>query len=225
MAPSFSSSSFVFTDFNNDTGFDSAWYVCNSKIPFYTIDCHNYNNLLGYLKVCYIGLLFSTYTFVGYEAAGTCAEETVDSSNAAPKGIVYNVILSFFAGGVLILAILYGCNEDITSILENDDGTVNLFSLIFYKKSEGVIFIVMLLFLGTFLMSFTCITVASRIVFAMVRDGAIPYSKYFYYINPERKSPDRIIALLFVLEAILCLLPLVSESAFTAINQLNTICL
>ena len=194
MAPSYSSSSFVFTDFNNETGFDSAWYVC------------------------YIGLLFSTYTFIGYEAAGTCAEETVDSSNAAPKGIVYNVILSFFSGGFLILAILYGCNEDITAILQDDDGTVNLFSMIFYKKSEGVIFMVMLLFMGTFLMSFTCITVASRIAFAMVRDGAIPYSRYFYYINPSRKSPDRIIALLFVLEATLCLLPLVSESAFTAIN-------
>ena len=131
---------------------------------------------------------------------------------------MYNVILSFFLGAILILAILYGCNEEISSIMNDDDGTINLFSLIFTKKSKGVIFMVMLLFMGTFLNSFTCITVASRIVFAMVRDGAIPYSRYFYYINPSRKSPDRIIALLFVLEATLCLLPLVSESAFTTIT-------
>ena len=60
MAPSFSDSSFVFTDYNNETGFESGWYVC------------------------FIGLLFSTYSFIGYEAAGTCAEETVDSSKVAP---------------------------------------------------------------------------------------------------------------------------------------------
>ena len=171
-------------------------------------------------------MLFSTYSFVGYEAAGTCAEETIDSTKAAPKGIVYNVLLSFLTGTLLLLAVLYGCNENIDFILNGSgDATVNLFSLIFDSKSKGVIFMIMLLFMATFLNSFTCITVASRIVFAMVRDGAIPYSRYFYKIDPSRKSPDRIIVLLFILESLLCLLPLVSAEAFTAINQLATICL
>ena len=202
MAPSLSSTSFVFTEFYNGTGFESTWYVC------------------------YIGMLFSTYTFIGYEAAGTCAEETTDATTSAPKGIVYNVIASFFFGFISIVAVLYGCQEDIDYILNGDgDATVNLFSLIFNRKSKGVIFMVMLIFMSTFLNSFTCITVASRIVFAMVRDGAIPYSRYFYYINPSRKSPDRIIVLLFLLESLLCLLPLISYTAFTAINQLATICL
>lgn len=202
MAPSFSSTEWVFTDYYNGTGFSSNWYVW------------------------YIGLLFSTYSFVGYEAAGTCAEETVESTKAAPRGIFYNVVISFVCGTMLLLAILYSCNENIEFILNGSgDATVNLFSLIFDSKSKGVIFMVMLLFMSTFLNSFTCITVASRIVFAMVRDGAIPYSRYFYNINPSRKSPDRIIFLLFILESLLCCLPLLSEEAFTAINQLATSCL
>jgi amino acid transporter len=52
VSPTLSSTSFVLTKFNNETGFDSSYYVAM------------------------IGLLASLYAFAGYEAAGTMAEET-----------------------------------------------------------------------------------------------------------------------------------------------------
>jgi len=53
-------------------------------------------------------------------------------------------------------------------------------------------------------------TVTSRIGFAMARDGAFPESSILYKINSKTKTPDRIIFLVFVMDVLLCLLPLIS---------------
>ncbi len=52
ISPSLSSTEFVATKYNNETGFNHDWYVL------------------------VIGLLASLYAFAGYEAAATMAEET-----------------------------------------------------------------------------------------------------------------------------------------------------
>jgi amino acid transporter len=66
-------------------------------------------------------------------------------------------------------------------------------------------------------------TVTSRIGFAMARDGAFPFSKHLYKINPKTKTPDRVILLVFVWDVLLCLLPLINTTAFAAITSITTI--
>ncbi len=55
-----SSHEFVWSDYNNATGFDSVLYVC------------------------IIGSLMSMYGISGYESGATMAEETAHASKAAP---------------------------------------------------------------------------------------------------------------------------------------------
>jgi amino acid transporter len=79
-----------------------------------------------------------------------------------------------------------------------------------------------LLLVNVFCAGFSSMTVTSRIGFAMARDGAFPYSKFLHSVN-KSQQPDRLIALTFVVDVLLCLLPLISQTAFEAITGIAAI--
>ena len=66
-------------------------------------------------------------------------------------------------------------------------------------------------------------TVTTRITYALVRDRALPGSHWMNKLNPETHNPDRVLLVVLVLDAVLCLLPLFSTTAFGAITQITTI--
>lgn len=80
-----------------------------------------------------------------------------------------------------------------------------------------------LLLINVFFAGFSSLTVTSRIGFAMARDGAFPCSNKLKYVHPKNKSPVSMIVLVFILDALFCLLPLISETAFDAITSITTI--
>jgi amino acid transporter len=204
-SPKLASSSFVFTDFNNATGFSS--------------------DTIGTLYVCSIGLLTAGFSFAGYESAATMAEETQNPNRAAPMGVMYTISISGSVGFLALLAILYGSQENINYVLNGPcNPTQNLFALVFSGNVIGVGIITGLICLTLFTTGFFNVTVASRIAYSMSRDGAFPYSNYFKELNPTTKSPVRIIILITILNLTLTLLPLVSTTAFTAITQISTSC-
>ncbi len=72
------SADFVFTQFNNDTGFSNGLYVMA------------------------LGLLLAQYTFCGYDASSHLSEETTQAQISAPKGIVRSIWVSWIAGFILL---------------------------------------------------------------------------------------------------------------------------
>jgi amino acid transporter len=66
-------------------------------------------------------------------------------------------------------------------------------------------------------------TVTSRIGFAMARDRAFPYSQLIHRVNKKTKAPDAAILVVFILDVLLCLLPLISQTAFEAITGVAAI--
>lgn len=80
-----------------------------------------------------------------------------------------------------------------------------------------------LLLINCFFAGFASLTVTTRIGFAMARDGAFPGSKKLAYIWPRTKSPVGMIILVFILDALFCLLPLINSTAFAAITSICTI--
>ena len=83
-SPQLATSDFVFTEYINRTSFESPLYV----------SC--------------LGLLTSLYALSGYEGAAVLAEETKNPHEAAPRGVFYTVVVSFLAGLVTMISILYG---------------------------------------------------------------------------------------------------------------------
>jgi len=80
---------FVWTKFNNDTGFDSVVYVCM------------------------IGTLMPMFGISGYESGATMAEETSHATKSAPMGMINAIITSIAVGFIFILGLLYACGNNI----------------------------------------------------------------------------------------------------------------
>jgi len=80
-----------------------------------------------------------------------------------------------------------------------------------------------LLLVNVFCAGFSSMTVTSRIGFAMARDRAFPFSKVLHRVNPTTKAPDTMIALVFAMDVLLCLIPLISSTAFEAIAGISAI--
>jgi amino acid transporter len=81
----------------------------------------------------------------------------------------------------------------------------------------------LLLLVNVFCAGFSSMTVTTRIGFAMARDRAFPYSKQLHRVNAITKAPDALIAVTFFLDVLLCLLPLISQTAFEAITGIAAI--
>src|SRR6185312_13208420 len=102
---------------------------------------------------------------------------------------------------------------------------VNVFAIAFTDENgnmnrAGALAMTALLIVNLFFAGFSSMTVTSRIGFAMVRDGALPFSSTFYTVNKKFMTPVRVIFLVFFLDVLLCLLPLVSKTAFSAITSI-----
>lgn len=105
---------------------------------------------------------------------------------------------------------------------------INIFILCFTSDNgdvnfNGVSIITAALIVNICLAGFSSFTVATRICYAMARDGALPASKFLSYLSEKNVSPDRIITVVFIFDSLLCLLPLVSTTAFIAMTSITTI--
>ena len=211
-SPQLSDHDFVFTTYNNGTGFpdNGGWSIT-------------------YISL--VGVLMSLYGLSGYESGATMSEETSNASIAAPRGMVEAVIASAVTGMVFILGLLYACQGDIERVLSGptDQAVVNIFTMTFSDHQNtqgshtGALILTFVLGLNIFLAGFSHMTVTTRITYALVRDKALPGSDWMNKLNHETKNPDRVLVVVLILDAALCLLPLISTTAFTAITQITTI--
>jgi amino acid transporter len=79
------------------------------------------------------------------------------------------------------------------------------------------------LIINLFFAGISSLTVTSRIAFAMARDGAFPYSESLRVVWPVTKSPVRTVLLVFVVDALLLLLPLATTVALSAVLAITVI--
>lgn len=201
-APSFQSASFVFTNFQNqlnDTdvmqGSDaSAWFV---------------------------GMLFAAYTFYGYDASAHVAEETKDSHNASAKGIVGSVGWSAFLSFPLLLVYLF-CIQDLDALINSPYPQTVTELYVQALGEQGAVGFLCLLYISGTVANVACMTSASRVIYAISRDGLLPFSHLWRKTN-KGKMPVNAVYLALVLSIILSCSILGSSVAFTALTATATI--
>lgn len=93
----------------------------------------------------------------------------------------------------------------------------------FPSSKAGSLAMSILLAINVYLGGFSHMTVTTRVVFAMSRDGAFPGSKYITGVYGKSQLPLKSILFVFVVDSIIVLLPLISDTAFSAITQISTI--
>ena len=162
---------FVFTETINNSGFsDSAsWFVFG------------------------LGLLMSQYTITGYDASAHMSEETRAASRAAALGMVWSVVVSVVFGFVLLVVVTFAV-PDVQGTL---DAAGNAVVYIWTEATNEawaefmlIIAVVAQLFCGT-----ASMTSASRMMFAFSRDGAVPGSRWWRRVAPNRVPVNAVIAI------------------------------
>ena len=211
----------VFTKTVNNTGFESSLGIAILGIPLY---------------VALLGLLNAQYTLTGYDASAHMSEETHDADKAAPRGIVFSVVISVIFGFILLVAMNIGITPD--KVFQAADGTMVDGYANALASPTGVppaqiwidavgqsagIFVLFLVVGAQFFCGMSSVTANSRMIYAFSRDGAVPASSFWHRINPRTRTPTNSIWLAAVGAFILGLPYLYSYTAYAAITSIAVI--
>jgi amino acid permease (GABA permease) len=162
------STSFVFTEFVNNTGWSSTVYVV------------------------LLGLLLAQYTFTGYDASAHMTEETKDASRSGPRGIVNSILVSWVAGFVLLVGVTYAI-QSYEGASESATGVPPAQIFIDATGEATGKFLLLIVVVAQLFCGMSSVTANSRMVYAFSRDGALPYSEFWHRINPKTRTPTNAI--------------------------------
>jgi amino acid permease (GABA permease) len=188
--------SYVFTTFVNNTGWGSKIYVLA------------------------LGLLLAQYTFTGYDASAHMTEETRDAAVAGPRGIVTSILVSLFAGWLLLIGITFAIQHYTTEA----GATVPPAQIFIDSLGATGGKLLLLIAIGAQLFcGMSSVTANSRMIYAFSRDGALPGSRFWHHINPKTRTPTNAIWLAAGGALILGLPYLWNNTAYAAVTSIATI--
>ncbi|KAF8128590.1 amino acid transporter [Boletus edulis] len=157
-APVKNSAAFVFTDYQNFTGWSSRGFVV----------------LLGFLQ--------AIYTLEGCETAAQVAEEARRAEILAPLAVVGSIAGSWFIGLAYMLALLFSVQS-----IANVQATTYAIPIaqLFYDAVGPKFTIVCLVIVAVAQVtaSITAFTASSRLFYALARDNAFPAKEKFMALN------------------------------------------
>jgi amino acid permease (GABA permease) len=192
------SASYVFTSTFNNTGWHSTFYV-----------------LL-------LGLLLAQYTFTGYDASAHMTEETHDAARSGPRGIVMSIVVSLFAGWILLIGITFAINK---SQYSNDLGALVPPAQVFANAigDTGARLLLLVAIGAQLFCGMSSVTANSRMIYAFSRDGALPGSAVWHRVNKRTRTPTNAIWLAAAGALILGLPYLWNNAAYAAVTSIATI--
>jgi len=186
----FQSASFVFTSTYNGTGAPDGWAW-----------------LLSYV--------FTSGILTGFDAAGHVSEEVQGASLRSARGIFWSCVATA-AGAFPTLIVFLFCSPDLDTLfaLSTPQPFVQLYQL--SMGTGGQVFMTIVCIAGLFVNMVVCIVAASRLVFAIARDGVLPGSSWIGKVGPDgvpRNATTFIGGIAFVL---LCIV-LANVTAFNSL--------
>jgi amino acid transporter len=193
----------VFTDHLNDSGFGSGmfwWYV----LP--------------------LGFLLTQYTITGYDASAHISEETHGAEGSAPRGVWQSVFYSAIIGYVVPLAITFAAHDE----SKVSEGGGSVFAVFENAMGTGwVEFVLIIAVCGQLFCGMSCMTSASRMMYAFSRDGAVPGWRIWSRVHQKRIPFNAVMAVAAL--ALILTLPALKGNkdgltvAFTAVVSIGVI--
>jgi amino acid permease (GABA permease) len=193
------SASFVFGHFVNDTGLG-----------------------LGSFYIILIGLLLAQYTFTGYDASAHMTEETHDAATAGPRGIVMSILVSLFAGWILLIGITFAIQHYEPERLSSTGVPPAQIFIDAVGNTGGKL--LLLIAIGAQLFcGMSSVTANSRMIYAFSRDGALPGSRIWHVVNKRTRTPTNAIWLAAGFAFVLGLPYLKNYTAYAAVTSIAVI--
>jgi len=160
-------------------------------------------------------MLMAVYVMYGFDSAAELSEETRDAARIAPKAIIRCLLLSFAAGGLVILGALMAA----PSLSSSDLATIGI-PYVITAITSGLTGHILLTTVAVSVFSATIAiqTSASRVMFSMARDGAIPGHALLARISPRTGTPMGATIFVGVCSALFLLINYGDSSLFNAIT-------
>ncbi|KZV94012.1 amino acid transporter [Exidia glandulosa HHB12029] len=159
-----------------------------------------------------LSFLYTAGTLTGFDASGHIAEETKNASYVAARGILTGAAATA-AGGFITTILFLFCVPDLDTLFSLDapQPFVLIYSMALGKGAS--VFMTILAVLGLILNTSIAIVAASRLIFAVARDGVLPGSKWIGQVTADGQ-PRNAVTVMYVFGAVLLCSILPSEVAF-----------
>jgi amino acid transporter len=170
----------------------------------------------GFFGAFIVGGIMSAYVMYGFDTAGTLAEETNDPRRAAPPAIWRALIAAGIIGGVLLLLAMM----DVRSVTDKNIGLLGLPYIVKQALGNtlGDIFLIdsaIAITVCTLAIETACI----RLLFAMARDGRLPFGNSIARVSGRRKVPIVPALVTGVITLALLALNIANQSAFLTLTS------
>jgi amino acid transporter len=149
-----------------------------------------------------VAMFMSLFVVYGFDTAGTFAEETVDASRQAPRGILSAILLSGAVGAVFLLAIILSFKD-----LPGEIAGAQAFGLpigdtiIANMQDFGRVYLAVILF-AVYVCTMAIQGATTRLMFSMGRDRRMPLGGVWAHVNLRFKTPANAAVAVGVLAAI-----------------------
>lgn len=146
-----------------------------------------------YLWLFLLGLLQAQWTYTGFDGSAHMSEETSNAQLTAPWGIVLSVAVSGVAGYALLIALTLSIHS-VPAVLATKDAQGNVVptAVAILQTALGARVGNALAALASMAMWFcglSCVTSASRAVYALARDRGLPWPEVFSRVNAKHRTP------------------------------------
>jgi urea carboxylase system permease len=176
----------------------------------------------GYLGAFLVASLASAYVMYGFDTASSLGEETIDPRRTAPRGILRAVTASFVLGGLILLFGLMAAPDLTDPQLSASTGGLQQVLLQAAGPGLGQVFLVCIVVAIT-VCCLTVHTATSRMLFALARDGNLPFSSRLAKVDPGRRTPVVPAVVVGVLAVGILLLNVRQPQVFTVLTSIAII--
>lgn len=170
----------------------------------------------GYLGAFLVASLMSAYVFYGFDTAGSLAEETLEPRRHAPRAIIRALSAAFVVGGLVMLTGMMA----VGNIRAPELSTSGMPYLI--KSTLGTGLGDAFLTCSAIAITVCCLavqTAAIRMIYAMARDGRLPFRHAIARVSARSKTPVLAAVITGVLTIALLLLNLGNQRAFFVLTS------
>jgi amino acid transporter len=142
----------------------------------------------GYFGAFSAAGIMAAYILYGYDTAGTLAEETGAPRRRAPRAILQALAAAGAGGALILLFSLLALRNPNDPMLSSIEGGLPYLVKQTLGEGLGTAFLIDVIFAIT-----VCVlavhTGAVRLVFAMARDGGLPWARQLARVSPATRTP------------------------------------
>ncbi|MCJ1353349.1 MAG: hypothetical protein MMC33_003334 [Icmadophila ericetorum] len=198
-SPTYSSATFVFREFINQTGWPDgiAWLL---------------------------GLLQGGFGLIGYDAVAHMIEEIPNASVVGPRIMIATVGIGVSTGFIFLVILLFVAG-DITQVIDSAAGPLLQILVNATSSNAGAVCLLIIPLVCVLFATISIMTTSSRMTYAFARDRGLPASAFFAKVHPRLGLPLNALYLTTALVIIFGCIFLGSSSAFNAIISASVVAL